>query len=82
MTNAPWIAEGRPMTRAERLGTLLDLARLRSADLLRLAGRLEHALALLDWLQEEAQEAAGEDQRVCGEVEEQFADLAGQEAQA
>lgn len=51
------------MTSAERLAVLLDLARLRSADLLRLAGRLEHAMALLGWLQEEAREAADEDQR-------------------
>lgn len=70
MISAPWIAEARPMTQAERLAVLLDLARLRSADILRLAGRLEHALALLDWLQEEAREAADEDQRAaCVEVE-------------
>ncbi|MFO7597607.1 MAG: hypothetical protein R6W92_14860 [Desulfocurvibacter africanus] len=52
------------MTRAERLAALADLARYRSSDLLRIVGRVEHTSALINWLQEEADEAAA-DEQVC-----------------
>lgn len=54
------------MTRAERLAALVDLARYRSSDLLRIVVRVEHATTLIGWLQK-AEDKATADDRVCSD---------------
>ncbi len=43
---------------------LLELAKLRALELVNIVGNTDETLALLAWLQEEADEAAVEDQRI------------------
>ncbi len=60
---------GVSMSRSERMGALLELARLRASELVNIVGGTDEALALLDWLREEAEEAAADDQSGLSEDE-------------
>ncbi len=62
---------GVSMSRSERMGALLELARLRASELVNIVDGTDEALALLDWLREEAEEAAADDQS--GLAEDEFA---------
>lgn len=53
---------GGGLSRAERMGALLELAKLRATDLVGIVGNTDETLALLDWLRNEAEEAAADDQ--------------------
>ncbi|WP_027368182.1 hypothetical protein [Desulfocurvibacter africanus] len=58
---------GRTLNRAQRMGVLLELAKLRASELVKIVGNTDDTLALLEWLQEEADEAVAEDQSLLGD---------------
>lgn len=51
------------------MGALLELAKLRASELVRIVGNTDDTLALLEWLQEEADEAAAKDQSALADQE-------------
>lgn len=65
------------MSKAERMGVLLELARLRATDLVNIVGNTDDTLALLDWLRDEAEEAALEDQTSSCDGDEPLGDMFG-----
>lgn len=51
------------------MGALLELAKLRASELVHIVGNTDDTLALLEWLQEEVNEAAAEDQSALADQE-------------